>query len=101
MKIHELRLMACGPFTDCTLDLSGGNRGLHLVYGPNEAGKSSTLRAIHYLLFGFPPRLTDDFIHPYSSLRVGAGWSTIAAKSWTACGGRRRRTASAAKTIST
>ena len=41
MKILELALAAFGPFTDLVLDLSGGHEGLHLVYGPNEAGKSS------------------------------------------------------------
>ncbi len=72
MRFLELRLTACGPFTQHSLDLSGGERGLHLIYGPNEAGKSSTLRAIGYLLFGFPPQHDDDFLHPYPSLRVGA-----------------------------
>lgn len=72
MKILGLHLKAIGPFTDFELDLSGGNRGLHLIYGPNEAGKSSTLRALNYLLFGFPKQLDDDFLHPYRSLRVGA-----------------------------
>ncbi len=71
MKIGELRLAAVGPFTDVTLDLSGGNRGFHVVYGPNEAGKSSALRAIRYLLYGFPTRLSDDFVHSYAKLRVG------------------------------
>src|SRR5262249_45452636 len=40
--------------------------------GPNEAGKTSSLRALGYLLFGFPARTPDDFIHPYDQLRVGA-----------------------------
>lgn len=72
MRILELRLLKCGPFSDFSLDLSGGDRGLHLIYGPNEAGKSSALRAITYLCFGFPPQLNDAFLHPYSALRVGA-----------------------------
>jgi hypothetical protein len=66
MKIEELRLVAVGPFTDVTLDLSGGNRGFHVIYGPNEAGKSSALGAIRYLLYGFPTRLGDDFVHSYA-----------------------------------
>ena len=45
MKILELALHAFGPFTDVVLDLSAGQEGLHLIYGPNEAGKSSALRA--------------------------------------------------------
>ncbi len=71
MRIDELHLRAVGPFTDLKLDLSGGSQGLHLIYGPNEAGKSSTLRAIRYLLYGFPSSLDDDFLHSYANLRVG------------------------------
>ena len=72
MRIDELRLMAFGPFSDLALDLSGGRQGLHLIYGANEAGKSSALRALRYLLYGIPERSTDNFIHPYSKMRIGA-----------------------------
>ncbi len=72
MRIDELRLMAFGPFTDLPLDLSGGRQGFHLIYGANEAGKSSALRALRYLLYGVPERSTDNFIHPYSKMRLGA-----------------------------
>lgn len=72
MKIAELQLIAFGPFTDCQLDLSAGSHGLHILYGPNEAGKSSSLRAITHFLYGFPSSTPDDFQHPYKSLRVGA-----------------------------
>lgn len=72
MRFLDLRLMAYGPFTDIRLDLSGGSHGLHIVYGPNEAGKSASLRAISALLYGIPARSPDNFIHPYPNLRVGA-----------------------------
>ncbi|MFC1811585.1 AAA family ATPase [Thermodesulfobacteriota bacterium] len=72
MRIDELRLMAFGPFTDAPLNLSGGRQGFHLIYGANEAGKSSALRALRHLLYGIPERSTDDFIHPYSKMRLGA-----------------------------
>jgi uncharacterized protein YhaN len=71
MKILELSLQAFGPFTDVALDFSGGHEGLHLVYGPNEAGKSSALRALRQALFGFPTQSSDDFLHSYQKLRVG------------------------------
>ena len=51
MKIRTLFLKAFGPFTDTTLDFSGP-AGLHLIYGANEAGKSSALRAITDLRYG-------------------------------------------------
>ena len=71
MKLLRLDLRAFGPFTDTTLDLSGGIEGLHLVYGPNEAGKSSALRALTALLYEVPERTEDAFLHPYPKLRVG------------------------------
>ncbi|HYO12976.1 MAG TPA: AAA family ATPase [Thermoanaerobaculia bacterium] len=71
MRLLELDLRAFGPFTGRRLDLSGGEHGLHVVFGPNEAGKSSALRALKVLLFGFPLRSPDDFLHSYDQLRVG------------------------------
>lgn len=71
MKILDLHLRAFGPFTDRHLDLSGGQHGLHLIFGPNEAGKSSALRALRALLYGIPERTQDDFLHQKKDLRVG------------------------------
>ena len=71
MRIDELRLIAFGPFTGTVLDLSGGQEGFHLVYGANEAGKSSALRALRYALYGIPERSADNFIHPYAKMRIG------------------------------
>jgi uncharacterized protein YhaN len=72
MRIDELRLRAWGPFTRLVLDLSAGQHGLHLVLGPNEAGKSSALRAVNALLFGGGTRCVDAFLHDAKALRVGA-----------------------------
>ena len=71
MKLLKLNLKAVGPFTDVLLELSRGEQGLHLIYGPNEAGKTSTLRALSHLLFGFPQRSADNFVHPNEQLRIG------------------------------
>lgn len=72
MRFQKLQFLAYGPFTDSSLDLSHGNHGLHIVYGPNEAGKSSALRAIQGLMFGIPTRCPDNHLHDYKKLRVGA-----------------------------
>lgn len=72
MRIDRLDLIAFGPFTNAVLDLSGGAEGLHLVYGPNEAGKSSALRAIRQFFSGIPTQSTDDFVHQYANMRIGA-----------------------------
>lgn len=71
MNLLELELKAFGPFSGQRLDLSGGNPGLHVIFGPNEAGKSSALRALHALLYGIPGRTPDDFLHPSQALRIG------------------------------
>ena len=71
MKIKSLALKAFGPFSGQLLDFSSTLPGLHIVYGPNEAGKSTTMRALKALLFGFPSRTNDNFIHQNSQLLVG------------------------------
>ena len=72
MRFLEVNLLAYGPFREVKLNLSRGDRGLHLIYGPNEAGKSSALRAITDLLFGIPTRSQDDFLIEYPAMRLGA-----------------------------
>ena len=61
MRLLELGLLRFGGFTDHTLDLSAP--GLHLVFGRNEAGKSTALRGITSLLYGFPHGRADAYLH--------------------------------------
>ena len=75
MRFRRLYLKAVGPFTDVELDFSAGERGMHIVHGPNEAGKSSALSALSDLLFGFEKETSNDFIHNYRELRVGAAYA--------------------------
>lgn len=70
MKLARLMLQAFGPFTDKTLDFAASASNLHLIYGPNEAGKSAALRAITDLRFGIPMRSADDFIHATGQMRI-------------------------------
>jgi uncharacterized protein YhaN len=72
MRIDQLELRAFGGFSGgpC-LDFSQGSEGLHIVFGLNEAGKSTALRALTHALYGFPPRSADDYMHPYAKLRIG------------------------------
>ncbi len=71
MRIDRLDLLAYGPFTEQSLDLADGASGLHLIYGDNEAGKSTSLRALIAWLFGIPSRTNDSFLHSNSQLRIG------------------------------
>jgi len=70
MKLARLMLQAFGPFTDKTVDFAASASNLHLIYGPNEAGKSAALRAITDLRFGIPVHSADDFIHPTGRMRI-------------------------------
>ena len=73
MRFEELRLLAFGPFTGERLDLRGGAPGgLHVIYGPNEAGKSTALRAVKNFLYGIPRRTPDAHLHPLPRLSIGA-----------------------------
>ena len=72
MRFDSLNIPAFGPFTSCAYEFQQSEHDLHVIYGENEAGKSSLLRGIHHLLYGFPSSTDDDFLHDYRKLRIGA-----------------------------
>jgi uncharacterized protein YhaN len=69
VRLVKLRLIAYGHFRDTELHFAP--RGIQVVYGRNEAGKSTTLRAIAGLLFGIPVNTTDGHLHKLGELRIG------------------------------
>ncbi|WP_157842738.1 YhaN family protein [Bacillus alkalisoli] len=69
MRINNLHLKAFGHFTDFPLKFAN-NKNFHLLYGPNEAGKSTILRSVTNYLYGFPQTTQDAFLHKYSQLRI-------------------------------
>jgi uncharacterized protein YhaN len=71
VRLKRLELKAFGPFTDRTLEFNSKEPGLHIIFGPNEAGKSSSLRGLKALLYGFHPQTPDNFLHSYDKLLVG------------------------------
>ena len=71
MRIDRLDLTAYGPFTNKSLNLSEGSQGLHLIYGDNEAGKSTSLKALIALFFGIRSNTTDNYLHSNTQLRIG------------------------------
>lgn len=87
MRFDRLDILRYGALTDRTLDFSAGAR-LHVIYGPNEAGKSSALSAISDLLFGFPAAAEQSFLHEPGTLRIGAA---ISAREGAKLAFRRRR----------
>ncbi len=54
MKLLELQIEQYGHYSDRQLTFAAD--GLSVVYGPNEAGKSTLLELIRDVLFGFPHR---------------------------------------------
>ncbi len=71
MRIERFDLIAYGPFSDTSLDLSAGAQGLHVIHGENEAGKSTSLRGLIGWLFGIPERTGDAHRHHRRDLRLG------------------------------
>lgn len=72
MRIDYITLPAFGMFTGKTLRFAEG-KGIHLIYGPNEAGKSTLLQAIGDGLFGIPGQTAHAFLHKPSQLRIELG----------------------------
>ena len=72
MRFSRLSLERYGRFEDCELNFRAGSPDLHIIYGDNEAGKTTSLSAVSDLLFGFPTRSPYNFRFDYSLLRVGA-----------------------------
>jgi Uncharacterized conserved protein len=87
MRFNHLDLLRYGALTDRKLVFRPDAK-LHVIYGPNEAGKSSALSAISDLLFGFPTTAGMSFLHDPTSLRVGA---EIATRDGATLAFRRRR----------
>lgn len=72
MKIRRLDLQAFGPFTERTLTMEATPGSVQILLGRNGAGKSSSLRALSALLFGFPHNTPDAWLHENRKLRLGA-----------------------------
>ena len=75
MRLRRLDLSRYGLFTDHAVDFGepvAGEPDLHVVYGPNEAGKSTALAGFLDLLFGIGQRSGYGFLHGYGAMRVAA-----------------------------
>jgi uncharacterized protein YhaN len=46
MRFAKLTLERYGRFEGCELNFRGGSPDLHIVYGANEAGKTTSLSAV-------------------------------------------------------
>ncbi len=68
MRVRALRLLSFGPFRDKELQFD--TNGIEVVFGPNEAGKSTTRRAVIGLFYGIPERSKDG--HTHGEMSIGA-----------------------------
>ncbi|MER8690029.1 AAA family ATPase [Mesorhizobium sp. M1136] len=74
MRLRRLDLIRYGKFTDRTIDFGPKPKSgpdLHIVFGLNEAGKSTALSGYLDLLFGIEERSRYNFLHEYSAMRIG------------------------------
>src|SRR5450830_1669699 len=71
MRVNRLDRLRYGRFTNVSLEFPNADSDLHVIFGPNEAGKSTSLAAIEDLLFGIPHNSPYNFVHDYASMRVG------------------------------
>lgn len=70
MKLRRIELVAWGHFQGLTIELREG--ALNVVYGPNEAGKSTARRAVTALLYGVPRGTPDAFaLAKATDVRIG------------------------------
>ena len=75
MRLRRLDLTRYGKFTDHSLDFGPAPEGgadFHIIYGPNEAGKSTTMQGWLDLLYGIPAQSRMNFLHPYAAMQLGA-----------------------------
>jgi uncharacterized protein YhaN len=70
VRLLDLELSAFGALWHRKLDFSQPGPSLHLLYGPNEAGKSTTLRAILGLLYGIDHQSPDARVFGADNLRI-------------------------------
>ncbi len=74
MRLRHLNLETFGHFTDRTLDFGAAPQGgsdFHIVFGRNEAGKTTLMEGYLRLLYGFPLNEPYAFKHQRPNLRVG------------------------------
>ncbi|MGV6850497.1 MAG: AAA family ATPase [Marinibacterium sp.] len=75
MRLNRLDLTRYGRFTDFSLTFPpppADGPDLHVILGPNEAGKSTFLSAWLDLLFRIPRQTAMGFLHPNAAMEIGA-----------------------------
>lgn len=71
MRFDEIDLVRYGHFSDYLIKIPQRRPDYFVIYGQNEAGKSTLLRGISALLFGVPLRTPDTHSCKGPELRIG------------------------------
>lgn len=71
MRLTELRIENYGGYATRSLIIPE-SAGLAVIYGPNEAGKSTCLEAISDFLFTIPKNTIRGNLYGYDGMRIGA-----------------------------
>ncbi len=69
MRLLRLDLRAYAHFSNYSIDFDK-NKNIHVLYGENEAGKTSIARSLKALLFGIEKNTQDAFLHPSEHLFI-------------------------------
>jgi len=72
VRIDHIDVIRFGHFANREIEIPPREPDYYLIYGDNEAGKSTLLRAISSLFFGVPARTPDVHSCKASELRIGA-----------------------------
>lgn len=70
MRIDSLNLLRYGHFSSREIAFPAAKPDFYVLYGDNEAGKSTLLRGISALFFGVPPRTPDTHSCKGPELRI-------------------------------
>ena len=77
MRIRAIHIEGFGKFADWSLE--GLGKGITLLHGPNEAGKSTLLAFVRGVLFGFPTASQPGHIPSLSDRKLRTGhWRPLA-----------------------
>jgi uncharacterized protein YhaN len=77
VRIVDIHLSSFGHWQG--LQICDLNRPVTVIYGPNEAGKSTLLQFVRAVLYGFSPQRHRRFVPPLHDGRVGGSLTLVAA----------------------
>jgi uncharacterized protein YhaN len=72
VRFRRLDMVRYGKFTHQSIELPRGTADVHLIFGPNEAGKSTLRNGIVELLYGINRTSQFNFVHEYSEMCISA-----------------------------